>query len=229
MKAQSDDQKSFEGTCRACQETINKRQIKTHFKKCSKFKRSEGLNQVRLLITDTYFKNFWLVVEVSPKATFKKLDQLLREVWVECCGHLSNFGGYSDEISKSKKIVEVLKEDDEIPYLYDFGTTTELKIKSLGTGDILLPKSKDLMVIGRNYYPPSPCGFCGNQASLICFMCWTGGGDTPPLCCQSCVSKHAEACEEGDEMLACLPNSPRAGECGYDAESFPEELFPKKW
>ncbi|GIW34664.1 hypothetical protein [Meiothermus sp.] len=34
---------------------------------------------------------FWLDVEVRASASLRELDQFLRDIWLECCGHLSMF------------------------------------------------------------------------------------------------------------------------------------------
>jgi len=50
------------------------------------------------------------------------LDRYLRAIWLECCGHLSQFsvGGWSsDEIAKRRKIQDVLREGGELTHIYD--------------------------------------------------------------------------------------------------------------
>lgn len=44
-----------------------------------------------LLITDKYDKDYWLIVLIKETATLKELDQFIRDIWVECCDHLSSF------------------------------------------------------------------------------------------------------------------------------------------
>ena len=88
-----------------------------------------------------YDKDYWLIVEVSENATLKELDQFIRDIWVECCGHLSAFdiGGVSYELmpetdsfwgppakSMNYKLKDVLTVGQTITYEYDFGSTTEL-------------------------------------------------------------------------------------------------------
>lgn len=34
---------------------------------------------------------YWLVIEVKDTATLKDVDQFLRNIWLECCSHLSAF------------------------------------------------------------------------------------------------------------------------------------------
>jgi hypothetical protein len=80
---------------------------------------------------------------VPGKTTLDELDNYLRAIWLECCGHLSSFdiGEISDtqlfddgmawreERSMDVRLDKVLAAGMEIPYEYDFGTTTELVIR----------------------------------------------------------------------------------------------------
>ena len=36
-------------------------------------------------------KDYWLIVEASENTTLKELDWFIRDIWVECCEHLSAF------------------------------------------------------------------------------------------------------------------------------------------
>ena len=44
-----------------------------------------------MVISDKYQKDYWLIVEINENARLKELDQFIRDIWVECCGHLSEF------------------------------------------------------------------------------------------------------------------------------------------
>lgn len=78
--------------CRVCGETIAKAQIKRHLNKCL----SEGtarpretlLPTLRLTISQSIYQ---LQVAVRVDATLDDLDNFLRDVWMECCGHMSLF------------------------------------------------------------------------------------------------------------------------------------------
>lgn len=77
----------------------------------------------------------------SENVTLKELDNFIRDIWVECCGHLSAYeiNGISYELYPDKDIFwgtparhmnyrlrDVVKVGDNISYEYDFGSTTEL-------------------------------------------------------------------------------------------------------
>lgn len=56
------------------------------------------------VITGKYDKDYWLIIEISENTSLKELDQFLRDIWLECCGHLSAFeiGGIQYEVVPNK-------------------------------------------------------------------------------------------------------------------------------
>lgn len=66
----------------ACKERKSKLAMETYKRKCRYF---------QIVISGKYAKAYWLIVEVSENTTLKELDQFIRDIWVECCGHLSAF------------------------------------------------------------------------------------------------------------------------------------------
>ena len=44
-----------------------------------------------LRVQDAHLKDFWLDLEMRAEAPLKKLDHYLRAIWLECCGHMSEF------------------------------------------------------------------------------------------------------------------------------------------
>ena len=71
-----------------CEERQKKWAEETGGKECGYFE---------LAVYPKYNRDYWLYVEVKETATLKDVDQFLRDIWVECCGHLSAF--YIDGIS----------------------------------------------------------------------------------------------------------------------------------
>jgi hypothetical protein len=79
-----------------------------------------------LRMQDAYDSNFWLDLEVRGSATLKDIDTYLRAIWLECCGHLSQFsvGGWrGPEIAKSRRVDAIFQRDIELTHIYDFGTS----------------------------------------------------------------------------------------------------------
>lgn len=222
MKTQTDSNK-YEGQCKFCQGDFTKREITKHLDLCPGRERNEKVKNLRLRIIDPYTKNFWLVVEVNNQATFKDLDNLIRDVWVECCGHLSRFGDYGNEIGKRRIIMETLEIGDKIEYIYDFGTSTELTIEALKYSNY--PLNKKVELVARNYLPNflSNCRKCGKEAKWICTMC---SDEEEVIVCDQCAEKyHNEEKAEEDHYILPVTNSPRCGVCGYGSEEPLDKLF----
>jgi hypothetical protein len=77
---------------------------------------------------------FWLNVEAHAEATLKDLDQFLRHIWLECCGHMSAFytGDGRSEYPLRAAVGTIFgSRRDVVRYEYDFGSTTELWLRAL--------------------------------------------------------------------------------------------------
>ena len=155
---------------------------------------------------------FWLDIAARPEAKLKDLDSLLRRVWLECCGHLSEFyGSRGDEVSIHGRIDEFLgSTGSRLGYVYDFGSSTELVLSH--TGGVEAAAVKGVRVVARNEAPSWPCDECGQPARMICAECANEGGG---FCCETHAVEHP--C--GEDMLLPVVNSPRMGVCGYTGEA----------
>ncbi|MGC1376915.1 MAG: hypothetical protein WA821_11850, partial [Anaerolineales bacterium] len=123
------------GNCAYCGETITKRSVPKHLAGCSK--RQASLQAVEsaktpaetlwhLRIQDAYDKNFWFDLEMRGSSTLTQLDSYLRAIWLECCGHLSEYtiGGWSGtKVGKARKADGVFQPGLVLRHYYDFGTT----------------------------------------------------------------------------------------------------------
>jgi hypothetical protein len=167
-----------------------------------------------LLIDQPSGKSYWLHLAVPVEATLEQLDIFLREIWLECCGHLSGFtiGGKRyvsdgmDELEMDVRVSRLLREGTVFSYEYDYGSTTELRLKVAGIRE---GAGKKIAVLARNDAPEVVCHRCGEQAATqICSEC---DGEGEGWYCEQCAEDH----ECGDEMCLPVVNSPRAGVCGY--------------
>ncbi|HXK40327.1 MAG TPA: hypothetical protein VJ837_05855 [Candidatus Paceibacterota bacterium] len=100
-------------------------------------------------IEDAYSPIFWMDVEMRANSTLEKLDDFLRREWLECCGHLSDFdidginysvttsyemgplSVFADPTDRTMKVKlgEILRKGSRFQHTYDFGTSTELKLR----------------------------------------------------------------------------------------------------
>lgn len=195
-----------------------------HLKSCSPdhdLPRGRGTSIFHLRAEDAYSPYFWLDLEIKTGATLDDLDDFLRDIWLECCGHLSSFdiegvsytvstygGPFDDDRSIDVELAEVLADGTRFEHTYDFGTSTELKLRVVGEREGRIGR-EPLRLLSRNEAPVWACMVCDRPAAEICTYC-IYERENPFLC-----DTHAE--EHGCEEEALLPvvNSPRMGMCGY--------------
>lgn len=211
----------------ACKEHQSRLAAETGKKKCGYFE---------LAIHPSFGKSYWLFVEIRETATLQDIDTFLRDIWLECCGHMSAFeiDGVSYEMepdvssfwrepakSMNHKLNTVLREGMTFGYEYDFGSTTELVITVVGhrVGDW---KKEKLTILSRNNPHEYMCGECGKKpAVVICSECYWEGGEG--FLCEDCSRTH----ECGEEMQINICNSPRMGVCAYDgSDRYPDQFIP---
>jgi len=222
------------GKCNLCGEEFAKAGMTRHITTCRKthaLEKLEGRGKPRdatlyhLVVEGG--PAYWLHLEVPADATLKNLDQFLRDIWVECCGHLSAFTIYGtrydvdasmarewgDEArSMNVALAQVLQPGTKFGYEYDFGTTTELTLKVVSEREGQA-RGKSVQILARNDPPPIVCQSCGQPATQVCTNCiWSGEG----WLCDECAPDHS--C--GEEMLLPVVNSPRVGMCGYTGGSY---------
>jgi Plasmid pRiA4b ORF-3-like protein len=153
------------------------------------------------------------------------LDDFLRAIWLECCGHMSSFEikgkqyhvDWSDMNAdmgekKSKKVASVFQKDMILKYQYDFGSTTELTIKVMQ--EYPIATSEGIKLLSRNNALQILCHVCGEKpAAKICMECiYEGQG----MLCKTCATKHKKTCDYFEDMSMPVVNSPRMGVCAYD-------------
>ncbi|BCS80397.1 IS1096 element passenger TnpR family protein [Anaerocellum diazotrophicum] len=226
------------GKCYFCGKEFAKSTIERHFLCCKqrqeylqKIGESKNLTPKEVFILNIYPPHlkslYWLYIMVDANATLKDLDKFLRDVWVECCGHLSEFKigdvlyqenpdpdylslcymtGKSVKTMK-EKLKNILSEKLIFDYEYDFGSTTHLKIKVIKKD--VLPQEKKIIILARNFPPIYSCSYCDKKASYFCYHCGN-------FICNECIKKHSSTHSDYVEEIAnSLANSPRNGVCGY--------------
>lgn len=217
------------GLCSFCGKTFSKTAMKKHLDSCKQRRASPETSSkpkahyLHLVAEGRYCPEYWMHLEVRADAPLSKLDDFLRGIWLECCGHLSAFTiegeRYVSEVIKHPlfdfdpekgmgiKIGTVVKPEMKFTHEYDFGTTTELKLKVVSER-MGQRRSEQVRLMARNTPPPITCNVCKKPATQVCTQCiWEGEG----WLCDACARKHK--CDE--EMLLPVVNSPRVGMCGY--------------
>lgn len=188
-----------QGNCFICGRELGKVAMKNHILK----EHGEGDEECYLVKAEgAYDKGYWLYFSISLDASLSALDRFLRQIWCECCGHMSAFRRGGAEFGKSRKI-SALSVGDALLYEYDFGSTTEIIVTALG--EISRPKQREkVQLLARNVPPEARCEKCGAPADVI--NVWED-----EILCDACA-----AGAEDEAALLPIVNSPRCGECGYD-------------
>ena len=85
-----------EGLCKYCNKIVFAQAMTRHLLSCTereKFLNKENIQDMRDKVFLIQAKNgpFFIYFEVNATAQLKEVDSFLRDVWLECCGHLSSF------------------------------------------------------------------------------------------------------------------------------------------
>jgi len=193
-------------------------------------------------VTKPYFLSLW----VNGETKMKEIDSFLRDIWLECCGHLSAFndpkkrrGGFGWDFFEAMELMEegkikeyekIMEEDaGEIPMsrkassaLYK-GLVLEYEYDFGSTTELTVtvmdeyPIKADKKIVLLSRNEP---------LKIMCAIC--GKVPATQICavcmyeedavfCDKCAKKHAKKCEDFANY-ASLPvvNSPRMGVCAYE-------------
>jgi predicted RNA-binding Zn-ribbon protein involved in translation (DUF1610 family) len=213
--------------CRICETVLLKKEINAHLKKhlTELQKNAQGTTTPMFHLLVLGYEEYFLHLLVPTLLTFDELDVYLRRIWLECCGHMSMFSipKLNDEIDMDEELETVLEPKSVLNYIYDFGSSTELKIKVIAKYDLALnaPQKNDITLLARNQAYHFTCGVCGKSAIYVCDEC--AYEKENPFYCEACNSDEKKH-ECGEEYSLPICNSPRMGVCGYQGD---KEVFKK--
>lgn len=236
-----------EGKCTYCGKTFAKagitRHLNNHLKKMTEKPASKSTAFHLRVEGENWFveKSPWFLnLLVDGNRPLLELDDFLREIWLDCCGHLSSFKDPKQDYDfdfddyentdfgepKKAKMSKVFYEGQVLDYEYDFGSTTYLKIKVLGAYPLKV--AGGIQLLSRNEPLHIPCSIC--QEKLAAQICAVDG----TLVCIDCTEKHEKKCEDFADYAAMpIVNSPRMGVCGYMGGAIDQErdIHPdaRKW
>ncbi len=218
-----------QGSCVFCGRQMTRSGLAKHLASCPQRQAAiqtanEGSGQTQRLyhlqVQDAWGGDFWLHLEMNGSATLADLDHYLRAIWLECCGHLSQFsiGGWSGrEIGKKRRADQVFQPGLVLTHIYDFGTSSETLIKVVGVREGKPLTRHPIYLMARNDIPQVECQVCGQPAAYLCQECMYEEGASGFLC-EEHVQDHPH--EDYGEPIP-LVNSPRLGMCGYDGPAEP--------
>jgi Plasmid pRiA4b ORF-3-like protein len=220
------------GTCVLCGYRSSKAAMVRHISTCAAahdVSKGTPTRLFHLRVEGSEAPMFWLDLEMKADATLSRLDHFLRDIWLECCGHLSAFridqttytipvddpfDDFQDDRSMIYKVGEILgSAGQRFKYEYDFGSTTYLSLRVMGTREGVIGR-RLLRLLVRNDPPVWPCGICKQPATLVCPFCIY---EREAFYCVAHSGRHE--CHEEDVWLPVV-NSPRMGTCGYTGDAW---------
>ena len=217
----------IKGKCNFCRRKMTSGGLVKHLKSCGDRDKAvtyanENNTKAReqrlyhLYVKNSYNSDFWLHLELNGNATLNELDDYLRSIWLECCGHMSHITIGNDawgrnEISMNRKVYQSLKEGMEMTHVYDFGSSTVTSIKVVDTRWGKPLTAHPIFLMARNEMPIATCDRCNKKAKWLLedYDSYDGG----ELLCEE--HKQEEVDGEYSDYLLELVNSPRFGVCGY--------------
>lgn len=221
--------KQTQGACSYCGREMTRGGMARHLRVCDK--RNEAIAAaarqpgddgplVHLQVQDADGGQYWLHLEMDGSASLERLDSYLRAIWLECCGHLSQFstpGWGGRTVGMKRKAADVLQPGVELVHEYDFGTTSVTVVRAVEIRHGRPTTPKPIALMARNAEPVYPCQECEAPAAALCMECICEHGKQGTLC-----EKHTRSHRHRNygEPLA-LVNSPRVGMCGYDGPAEP--------
>ncbi len=226
--------KKTHGTCCYCGRELTKNGLTKHLKTCpDRLETQAEANRVggpsllvyHLSVQDLLESDYWLHLEMRGDSTLEDLDDYLRAIWLECCGHLSSFWidpnlhtqlfddvmGLGNERLTNPQVQTLFEPGMKIPYDYDFGITSRLLIKVLFETTKRPISAHPIELMARNIAPEFSCQYCDESAAHLCLECQIES-ETTGLLCELHEADH-DCYGYGDP--APLVNSPRVGMCAY--------------
>lgn len=201
------------GNCYLCGKELGKTAMKNHLVR-EYLNSDKAENLIHLIrVEGKYNKDYWIYLFVSEDSELIDLDDFLREIWLECCYHLSAFMEKDrTQIEMDIGISQAFESSDKIYYQYDFGSETELIITNMGSYYIDEQK-KEVELLARNIPYKFTCDKCDKDAAYFSSGFHSGGDDI--FLCENCYEEYDS---QDNEFFVAVTNSPRMGVCGYDGD-----------
>ncbi len=172
----------------------------------------------------SYCPEYWLFIEADDMSKLKDLDSFLRDLWLECCGHLSSFTieekeydiePLSETGNRGMEVIlnKALRPGLVFGYEYDFGSSTYLTLNVISYAlGRKYDRRKPVRLVARNDPILYVCAACKKaDATNICTVCLSEKDRKRSSFCDNCIKRH----KCGEDMALPIVNSPRSGECGY--------------
>lgn len=212
--------KAYYGICSLCGARLSDQRMTLHLDDCAPSHdkpKGKEYRLLRLRVQGDGMPEYWLDMEVKAGAKLRALDDFLRRIWLECCGHMSAFyideimyssymgGGMVGDRSMNVRLDQAVTSTRRFMHDYDFGTTTRLVLQLSSERQGVIGRNS-IRLLARNEPLVWPCDVCGEPATRVCTFC-----SERSFCCDAHSANHP--C--GQDGFLPVVNSPRMGVCGY--------------
>lgn len=107
---------------------------------------------------------------MNGTARLKDLDGYLRDIWLECCGHMSHFSigdaWRGEELNDSLTVERVFSSANTLEHVYDYGTSSNTKVKVVAARKGSPLTKHPIYLMGRNLLPEAECKVCKNRRGI---------------------------------------------------------------
>ncbi len=80
-----------EGICSYCKKTFSGRAMAKHLEACVERNKQTEVGKGNVFLIKASCGPYWVYFEANTDSALKNIDDFLRDLWLECCGHLSAF------------------------------------------------------------------------------------------------------------------------------------------
>jgi hypothetical protein len=157
-----------------------------------------------LKVSSKYSPEYWLFIETYGVCKLIDIDYFLRNIWLECCGHLSCFTINNEHYeiqpdpmfnsrSMRVRLNKILQQGMIFEYVYDYGSSTALVIKVVSSrcGRIKKDKEEPVQLIARNDPIIFKCHSCKRaKATNICTICLYEKNRQRASLCENYMKQH---------------------------------------
>ncbi|MCF7569452.1 hypothetical protein L3X37_13945 [Sabulilitoribacter arenilitoris] len=239
-----------EGECVFCEKKFKKsginRHLQTHLAK-KVIKNAPGKSFHIKVETNPYWGStpYFLSLWIDGEAKMKNLDTFLRDIWLECCGHLSSFTNPKNkkqdfgmfDYFEAEELLEKgkIKEYEQIMEHIKGEVPMSRKAKNTLCKGLKLEYDYDfgsttsLLITVLNEYTNKADKnimlLSRNEfLNIPCEMCSNKPSvvlcsacyEQASLFCTTCATKHSKTCEDFNDYASMhIVNSPRMGVCCY--------------
>jgi hypothetical protein len=239
-----------EGKCLFCGKTFAKAGINRHLATHLKERAVKGkpgksflvkVEPEKSLVPYPYFLSLW----VDGETHMDSLDHFLRDVWLECCGHESEFEDLTIKTDReTQNMINNLLMEGKIEELLQIAISFEAKrkvsmsnkTKSVFRKGRILDYNYDfedstalVITVMEEYSVKADSEIIlvsrNEPLSIMCsdcrmmpatLICTADTHLGETMFCPQCAEKHAKTCEAFDDYAArAVVNSPRMGKCAY--------------